>query len=65
MTVTLTGFILKEVLLLSEKSIVNKNNELKVKNEEMYSFFVNSSISDEENYEVSSIVQYHEETPTI
>ena len=47
MTVTLTGFILKEVLLLQEKQI--ENNKLKVENEEVYSFFVNSFISDEEN----------------
>ena len=38
-----------------------KTIELKVKNEEIYSLFVNSLISDEENHEVSSIVQYHEE----
>ena len=64
MTVTLTGFILKEVLLLQEKSnCKQKQLNLKSKMKRCILFFVNSLISEEENYEVLSIVQYHEETP--
>ena len=63
MTVILQVLYLRRFCYYKKNQIVNKNNELKVKNEEMYSFFVNSFISDEENYEVLSIVQYQEETP--